>query len=431
MFAQTTLILGVMAAAFVATLVFLKATPEIAMIVAAVIGAAVGGFAIPIRHLVEGTFTYFDIILTIIAATLFMRVLKDSGMLTSMIRTMVRKFHQQRAALLILLMLVMLLPGALTGAGTVSVLVSGGIVATVLSFMGVPPVNRAAIVFLGAALSVFAPPVNVYAMIIAGGVNMPYVGFFAPLAIVVLVLAVFCVLYLGWKGHPIELDQVMEELPGVPESLEGFRAYIPLLFLIILMVAVRLFPHGLPILGLPLQFLISTAVAMIVLVISGVSLNFWKVSTETIADLFPLIATLVGVGILVQILTLTGVRGLFVITVLSLPTLLVYLGLVIGLPLIEAVLLFGVAAVIGVPSVLFLSSLGHEAIIATAGIALIAPLGDALPPTAILGRATVDTVGYDGSYSSFLKKLIIPWIVISVVGLSMIVFANSFSFLLI
>ncbi len=223
MFAQTTLILGTMAAAFVVTLVLLKAPPELAMIVAAVVGAAAGGFGLPVRHLVEGTFTYFDIILTIVAATLFMKVLKESGILYSMIRSMVKRFYGKRAILLVLLMFVMLLPGALTGSGTVSILVSGGIVATVLGFMGVSPVNRAAIVFLGAALSVFAPPVNIYAMIIAGGVNMPYVGFFGPLAITALVLAVFCVLYLGWRGSPIELDQVLKELPAVPDALQGLR----------------------------------------------------------------------------------------------------------------------------------------------------------------------------------------------------------------
>ncbi|OPZ51025.1 MAG: hypothetical protein BWY92_00454 [Firmicutes bacterium ADurb.BinA052] len=431
MFAQTTLILGTMAAAFVVTLVLLKAPPELAMIVAAVVGAAAGGFGLPVRHLVEGTFTYFDIILTIVAATLFMKVLKESGILYSMIRSMVKRFYGKRAILLVLLMFVMLLPGALTGSGTVSILVSGGIVATVLGFMGVSPVNRAAIVFLGAALSVFAPPVNIYAMIIAGGVNMPYVGFFGPLAITALVLAVFCVLYLGWRGSPIELDQVLKELPAVPDALQGLRAYIPLLVLIALMVGVRLFPGSMPILGLPLEFLISTIAALLVVALSGVRLDFWKVSTETIDELFPLIATLAGVGMLVQILTLTGVRGLFVITIISLPTVLVYLGLLFGLPLGEAVLLFGVAAVIGVPAVLLFSSLGHDPILVTAGITLIAPLGDALPPTSLLGRITVDTVGYKGSYGSFLRALLVPWIVISAVGIAMVAYSNVFGFLLI
>ncbi len=147
--------------------------------------------------------------------------------------------------------------------------------------------------------------------------------------------------------------------------------------------------------------------------------------------MFPLIATLAGVGMLVQILTLTGVRGLFVITIISLPTVLVYLGLLFGLPLGEAVLLFGVAAVIGVPAVLLFSSLGHDPILVTAGITLIAPLGDALPPTSLLGRITVDTVGYKGSYGSFLRALLVPWIVISAVGIAMVAYSNVFGFLLI
>jgi TRAP-type C4-dicarboxylate transport system permease large subunit len=430
MFAQTTMILGIMAGTFAIGLLLLKAPPELSMILASMAGAAAGGFGFPVRHLVEGTFTYFDIILTIVAATMFMKVLKESGMLYAMIRSMVKRFYNNRAVLLILLMLVMLFPGALTGSGTVSILVSGGIVATVLGYMGVSPVNRAAVVFFGAALSVFAPPVNIYAMIIAGGVNMPYVGFFAPLGVPALVLAIFCVLYLGWRGTPAELDQVLRDLPEVPDVLEGFRSYIPLIALVALMVGVRLFPHKMPILGLPLQFLICTGVTLLVLALSKVRLDFWKVSKETIGELFPLIATLVAVGMLVQILTLTGVRGLLVVTIVSLPTVLVYLGLVFGLPLGEAVLLYGVAAVVGVPTVLLLSSLGHDAIIVTAAITLLAPLGDALPPTSLLGRLAVDTVGYEGSYGSFLKSLVVPWIVISVAAICMLIFSESFGFLL-
>ena len=219
----------------------------------------------------------------------------------------------------------------------------------VLHSMGIPMVNVTAIVFLGAALSVVAPPVNIYAMIICGGVNMPYIGFFMPILIPTLILAIFTVIYLGWKGEPLELNAIIDKLPPVPAQMTGFKVYLPFIVLAILMVATRLLPHAFPILGIPLIFIISSAVALITVWLSGQKVNILLISKRTVKQLFPLIGTLVAVGIFVQILTLTGVRGLLVITVLSLPIWLVYIGLAVVLPVGEAILLYGIAAVLGVP----------------------------------------------------------------------------------
>jgi len=297
--------------------------------------------------------------------------------------------------------------------------------------MGISLINVTAIVFIGAALSVVAPPVNIYAMIISGGVNMPYIGFFIPLAIPILILAIFSVLFLGWQGKPLELNEIINKLPQAPSKMTGLRVYLPLIVLACLMLSTRLFPHILPILGLPLVFLISAVVALLVIWISGGKVNIFLISKRTIKQLFPLISTLIAVGIFVQILTLTGVRGLFVITIISLPLWLVYIALAIGLPLGEAILLFGVAAVLGVPLILLFNSLGLDPILATVGISLICPLGDALPPTRIIGRLTMEIVDYKGPYVNLLKKIIVPWIVITVVGIILVVFSNSLKFLLI
>ena len=70
----------------------------------------------------------------------------------------------------------MLIPGALTGAGVVSVLVVGGLVAAVLRLMGLAEERVAAFVFMLGILSAVAPPINVWAMLMAAGANMPYVG---------------------------------------------------------------------------------------------------------------------------------------------------------------------------------------------------------------------------------------------------------------
>jgi len=68
-------------------------------------------------------------------------------------------------------------------------------------------------------------------------------------------------------------------------------------------------------------------------------------------------------------------------------------------------------------------------IIALAGLSVIWPLGDALPPTAIIGRLTVNVVGYRESYVRFLKSCIIPAAIIMIIGTLMVVFSKKLTFL--
>ena len=112
-----------------------------------------------------------------------------------------------------LLTLLLLLPGALTGAGSVTVLITGGMVAVVLHYMGITPTRTAVIVFTIAGLSAAAPPVSLWAMMTAAGVNMPYVGFFLPLLIPCVVAALLTIFLLGWKGTQTDLERALAELP--------------------------------------------------------------------------------------------------------------------------------------------------------------------------------------------------------------------------
>jgi len=56
-------------------------------------------------------------------------------------------------------------------------------------------------------------------------------------------------------------------------------------------------------------------------------------------------------------------------------------------------------SVLGVPLVLLFNTIGLNPIIALAGMSVIWPLGDALPPTAIIGRLTSETIGMKEPYS--------------------------------
>jgi CitMHS family citrate-Mg2+:H+ or citrate-Ca2+:H+ symporter len=163
--------------------------------------------------------------------------------------------------------------------------------------------------------------------------------------------------------------------------------------------------------------------------LSPIRLDFLRISRETIEQLLPLIGTLTCVGVLVQIMTLTGVRGLLAVTTVTLSVALVFATLFIVLPVSEAVLMWGAAPVIGVPLVLLFNTIGLNPIVALAGMSVIWPLGDALPPTAIIGRLTVDVVGYRDAYAKFLKSCIVPALFIMIIGTLMVIFSSELSFL--
>lgn len=129
----------------------------------------------------------------------------------------------------------------------------------------------------------------------------------------------------------------------------------------------RFLPYSSPIVGLPLMFLIAGATSFIV---SPMKINILEVSRDTIKQLLPLVGTLTAVGILVEIMTLTGVRGLLAVTTVTLPVSVVFGILFFVLPISEAVLMWGAAPVIGVPLVLLFNTIGLNPIVALAGMSM-------------------------------------------------------------
>ena len=107
----------------------------------------------------------------------------------------------------------------------------------------------------------------------------------------------------------------------------------------------------------------------------------------------------------------------------------VFLTLFFTLPVSEAVLMWGAAPVLGVPLVLLFNTINLDPVVALAGMSIIWPLGDALPPTAIIGRLTKDTVGMSEPYGHMLKHCIVPAVIIMVVGTLMVIFSPKLSFL--
>ena len=426
MFIHAGMILVVMAVAF-AVARLLKLTIELSMFVAAIAGALAHGAGIPVRHIVDGAFTYYDVCLIFITATFFMNLLKEAGGITYIIRSIITTFHQQRLVCLSLLTLVLLIPGALTGSGAVTVLVAGTLVGTVLIYMGISETRAAAIIFLCAAMSAAAPPINLWAMMAAAGSNMPYVGFMRPLLVITVCGALLSMFILGWRGKPVDLEKALQELPTPPEKMNFFRVVLPFLVFFALVVAGRIWPFQMPILGLPLMFLIS---AISVVLISPKKLPVLQIASDTIHQLIPLVGIMIVVGVLIQIMTLSGARGLISLGVVTLPLTTLYATLWLILPWSEGLVQYAVAPLLGVPLILLFNMKGLDPIIALSAMAVMWPLGDCLPPTAVVGRAAVIELKYQGSYyGEFVKTCLGPMAIILLICTLFIIFSKPLNFL--
>ena len=426
---QTSLLLLEMVLVFGVAQRILRLSTVLSLLAAAVAASLTSGIgaAGTAYHVVEGSFTFLHIALIILTGTLFVEVQKESGAFDALVRILIVRLHGWPKSLLVLLMLLVILPGALTGPGAAGVIALGSVVAPVLAGMGIPPASVVAFLALGGVLGDFAPPINIPAMIISSGINMPYVGFFAPLAAITALLAVATSLFVGarYVRGPLDLERILRGLPPVRESMTATRVAAPLLVVAALMVGARALPHVLPPLGVPLMFLAGTAVAAL----AGGRWDLLRISRDVVERTLPVVGILIAVGPVVQVMSATGVRGLFVITAITVPIVILYAALFLGLPLSGSVLgTLGAASILGVPFMLAL--LGRDPIVATIGISLIAALATLTPPTAITGKAAMMVADYRGSYGAILRRCLVPLLVVDAIGLLLVVFADRLHFIL-
>lgn len=399
-----------------------KLPVSLSMVLASVAGAIVGGQGLALRHLVEGMFAYVDTIMVIATAMIFMKVIQESGALDAIASLIIQRFHKVPALMLIFIMIIIMFPGMITGSSTASVLSAGSIMAPVLMLMGVPVLETACILALGGVLGMIAPPTNIPAMIIGAGIDIPYSGFGLPLVMLTFPLAFLFVLMFGYKYvKNMNYVEVEAKLNTDSRKRFGFKVYIPLLLAIVLMVLNKAVP-AIPDIGMPLVFLISAVVGCF----TGYKFNFFKAAKESVHSALPVMGILMGVGMFIQVMTLTGVRGLIVTSCLSLPSFARYLALAISMPAFGAISSFGSASVLGVP--FLLSFLAKDQIIVAAALSLVASLGDMVPPTALAGIFAAKVVGME-NYTPILKKCLIPCLIVVVWAILFIVFADQLSFL--
>jgi len=401
-----------MVAAFATMTFAFKLPVSVSLVGAAILGALVGGEGVPLRHLVEGTLGYLDTLLIIATAMVFMRMIQASGLLDTIAHHLITGLARRPASLLVLLMLFAMSAGMITGSSTAAVLTTGAIVAPALVALGIPKDKTGAIIAMAGILGMIAPPVNVPVMIIGGGVDMPYIGFALPLLVLTVPLAVVIVLLLGLRSvrtTPIGLAL----LPPTFHRQYGWKLYLPLVLLVLLIALERAFPRVVPSFGMPLVFTLCAVVAPF----TGRRMNPFVVARDAVGAALPVMGILAGVGIFLQVMALTGGRGFIVSLLIGLPLGLLYLSIAVSMPLFGAVSAYGSASILGVPFVLAL--LGRNEILVASALSLVAAMGDLMPPTALAGLFAAKVVGQP-NYVHVLKHCAAPAAVTVAVSLGYI-----------
>jgi TRAP-type C4-dicarboxylate transport system permease large subunit len=413
---QPATIFAVAIALFLALHFILRAPVPLSFIVVAVVSAFLGDFGIPFRHLVEGGFGFINLVLALFAGAFFGHMMRASGAADAAAAGILRLSGARLLSLLALVALPLFVVGMFVGLSGVAVLAAGVIAVPALRRTGYDDPTIAAFIAVMATAGMIAPPMNVPAMLIADGVNMPWTNTSRALLALALPLAGAALVWFTWQG-PKAPAAPAEQNVGIAASLRGFT---PLVLIVIIWIAVRLFPTVLVDPASPLILVIG-GLATLPMLPKG-ELRKVMMATFTGTPLH-LAAVLITVGILVQIMTLTGVRGWLVISTMSLTTPWNYASLALGMPLLGGALTsMSVSDVIGVPAAF--SFIGQDMILNVVALSAIASLAEFVPPTAIAAALSCYVVG-GGTISQVIRRAWPPMLVLLVLALLMLVFARQ------
>jgi len=410
------IILLSMLAAFALGVFLLKLPAGISIMLGAVVGGIVGGEGIPIRHFVEGTFGFFEAILIIATAMIFMKVVWATGALGTISYGMIKSLHRYPTLLMIVITIFVMFPGMLTGLSSACILTTGALVIPALLAMGISKQAAGSLIAMAAVLGEIAPPISIPVMIIGGGVDMPYIGFNAPLLVATMPAALIFAMYYRFRYlGKFDINEVLSKLDKPVYSIFGLKLFLPIIFVIGYMVTEQIFPESVPHIGVPLIFVIGAIIGFG----TGKKYNIIELSRTAIRDALPVMSILVGVGMFLQIFTLTGARGYVAVSALQLPEELKYLAAFI-MPFFGSA--YASASVIGVPLVFVF--LGKNSIVVASALALLAALGDLMPPPSLLCAYAAQMVK-EQNHFTILKKSIIPMLILFLIAILMIYFAND------
>lgn len=511
-----------MIATFVILLLVCKLNAGVSLMCSALVGGLLyaicsgNWYALNPRYYIEGAFGYFDTILVIVAAMVFIGGIEACGGLDYVSALLVKALRKFPTILMLSFMLILMLPGMITGSSLAAIISCGTIVAPIMLKMGIPKQKVGAIVAFGAILGMVAPPINIPVMVICDVVDIPYTGFDLPLMLLTFPIAIIITLFLSRsfkkqaKTTIVENETYVYDVNGNtkvkvknkvtvvnrnrlengiilgvlgaiyaallvvffisknPSSalheqtkLYGSLAIIygvliaiaasvvifgnphcatiskeqsaevvnlevlkelnwtvltPIIALVALFLLQGIFPSVVGLWGTPLLFVLAFIPTLFI----GRKKNGIAVVKNGVIKSISAMSLLMGVGMFLEMMTLNGVRGYFVINAFCLPEAWRYVSIAVAMPLFGGVSAFGSASILGGPFVMALLGIADEIFVASA-LSLVAATGEFLPPTAMSANFSAQVVG-EKKYSKITKAAIIPLILVLAYALAFIIF---------
>jgi gluconate:H+ symporter, GntP family len=157
---------------------------------------------------------------------------------------------------------------------------------------------------------------------------------------------------------------------------------------IVYMFGETMFARHFPRLGIPLIFAIGIVMNAAIGLVKGSKADLVATAGEGIRKALPVMAILVGVGVFLQTLTLTGIRGDLTTAAFFLPDALKY-GIALLMPFLGSA--FGAASIVGVP--LLYVFIGRNELVVTASLVMMASVGDVMPPPSLLCAYAAQLLG--------------------------------------
>lgn len=168
-------------------------------------------------------------------------------------------------------------------------------------------------------------------------------------------------------------------------------------------------------------------ISALLCILTGKKFSVCAAIKEGVNSSLPVMGILMGVGMFIEIMTMTGVKGWLVVNCLALPDALIFVAIAVTIPLFGAISSLGAASVFGVPFLLALMS--RDTIVVAAALASIASVGELMPPTALAGIFASKVAGLE-QYTGVLKKCLPSALLIIAWSLLFIIFANPIASLL-
>jgi H+/gluconate symporter-like permease len=384
----------------------------LAFMATAFVTAEAAGFYDPFRHLVEGGFGYLNLILALFSGALFGQVMVRSGAVKAVAATVVNGLGGNRWLISTVAALLLFAVGSAVGIAGVAVLAMGVFALPLLEAIGLDSARRAAFVAVLATFGMVAPPVNVPAMMIADGVNMPFLDFDRALLFLSVPPAIVAVAMFGARAR------TALRLPASPASTT-VAGFLSLAVVLGTWIVLRAFPTTFRDPSLPLVLLAGTVPCL------------WLLDRRRLQEVLDgsfsgtplaLAAVLVTVGMLVQVMALTGIRGWIVIHAMSFVPPWIYPAL-LSQPLFGGVLTaIGAANILGVPFAF--AFIHQDMILNVSALSALAAVAEFCPPTAISAALASHLAG-TVRWSAILRESWIPIAVMVALAIGMMASAAS------